>query len=151
MSKKHCLLSLLMNGDQLSTTKMLVLPSINVFILCPYQHRLKSSQVFGFSLKSVTDLLICPKALFCVGGHHQLLGKDYFQNKNYCSVLSSRDNHNLLALGASEGWQVYQTDIVQAFLCSEIKMHVFWFTAPMCQLIWIFINKQASSTGVLHI
>ena len=51
-----------------------------------------------------------------IGGHRQILGKDYFVNKNYCSVLSSRDNRILLALAAAEKWQVYQTDIVQAFL-----------------------------------
>ena len=57
-----------------------------------------------------------PNARFREGGHRQLLGKDYFPNKNYCAVLSSRDNCILLALGASEGWQVYQSDIVQTFL-----------------------------------
>ena len=35
---------------------------------------------------------------------------------NYCAVLSSPDNSIPLALGASEGWQVYQSDIVQTFL-----------------------------------
>ena len=38
------------------------------------------------------------KARFCVGGHRQLLGRDYFANKNYCAVLSSRDNCILLSL-----------------------------------------------------
>ena len=56
------------------------------------------------------------KARFCIGGHRQILGQDYFPNKNYCAVLSSRDNRLLLALAASESWHVYQTDIVQAFL-----------------------------------
>ncbi len=42
------------------------------------------------------------KARFCVGGHRQLLGRDYFPNKNYCAVLSSRDNRILLALAAAE-------------------------------------------------
>jgi hypothetical protein len=49
-----------------------------------------------------------PKARFVIGGHRQILGKDYFVNKNYCSVLSSRDNSVLLALAAVEKWQVYQ-------------------------------------------
>ena len=44
------------------------------------------------------------KARFVVGGHRQLLGRDYFPNKNYCAVLSSRDNRILLALAAAEGW-----------------------------------------------
>ena len=58
------------------------------------------------------------KARFCIGGHRQILGQDYFPNKNYCAVLSSRDNRLLLALAASESWHVNQTDIVQleAFL-----------------------------------
>jgi hypothetical protein len=56
------------------------------------------------------------KARFCVGGHRQILGRDYFAHKNYCAVLSSRDNRILLALGANEGWTVHQTDVVQAFL-----------------------------------
>ena len=43
--------SLLMNGGQPSTTKMLVLPGINAFILRRYQHGLKSFQVFWFSLR----------------------------------------------------------------------------------------------------
>ncbi len=56
------------------------------------------------------------KVQICLGGHRQLLGRDYFANKNYCAVLSSRDNHIILALGANEGWSVHQTDVVQAFL-----------------------------------
>ena len=56
------------------------------------------------------------KARFCVGGHRQILGRDYFAHKNYCAVLSSRDNRILLALGANESWTVHQTDVVQAFL-----------------------------------
>ena len=60
------------------------------------------------------------KARFVVGGHRQLLGRDYFPNKNYCAVLSSRDNRILLALAAAEGWTVYQTDIVQAFLHGKL-------------------------------
>jgi hypothetical protein len=57
-----------------------------------------------------------PKARFVLGGHRQRLGMDYFEHKNYCAVLSSRDNRILLALAAAEHWAVYQTDIVQAFL-----------------------------------
>ena len=60
------------------------------------------------------------KARFCVGGHRQILGRDYFPNKNYCAVLSSRDNRILLALAAVEGWSIYQTDIVQAFLHGKL-------------------------------
>ena len=60
------------------------------------------------------------KARFCVGGHRQLLGRDYFPNKNYCAVLSSRDNRILLALAAAEGYTVYQTDVVQAFLHGKL-------------------------------
>ena len=56
------------------------------------------------------------KARFCIGGHRQILGQDYFPNKNYCAVLSSRDNRLLLAIAAAESYHVYQTDIVQAFL-----------------------------------
>jgi hypothetical protein len=43
-----------------------------------------------------------PEAWFCVGGHRQIMGRDYFPNKNYCAVLSSRDNCILLALAAAE-------------------------------------------------
>jgi hypothetical protein len=57
-----------------------------------------------------------PKARFVLGGHRQRLGMDYFEHKNYCAVLSSRDNRILLALAAAEQWSVYQTDVVQAFL-----------------------------------
>jgi hypothetical protein len=57
-----------------------------------------------------------PKAWFCVGGNRHITGRDYFPNKNYCAVLSSRDNRILLALPAAEGYTVYQTDVVQAFL-----------------------------------
>jgi hypothetical protein len=61
-----------------------------------------------------------PKARFCVGGHRQIIGRDYFPNKNYCAVLSSRDNRILLALAAAEGYTVYQTDVVQAFLHGKL-------------------------------
>jgi hypothetical protein len=32
------------------------------------------------------------KACFCVGSHRQIMGRDYFPNKNYCAFLSCRDN-----------------------------------------------------------
>ena len=40
------------------------------------------------------------KARFRVGGHRELeiLWRDYFPKKNYCAILSSRDNRTLLAL-----------------------------------------------------
>jgi len=56
------------------------------------------------------------KARFVIGGHRQRLGTDYFEFKNYCAVLASRDNRILLALAAAHGWHVYQTDVEQAFL-----------------------------------
>ena len=40
----------------------------------------------------------------------------YFENKNYCSVLSSRDNRIHLSLAASQQWHMHQSDVVQAFL-----------------------------------
>ena len=57
-----------------------------------------------------------PKARFVIGGHRQRLGTDYFEFKNYCAVLASRDNRILLALAAAHGWCIYQTDVEQAFL-----------------------------------
>jgi hypothetical protein len=60
------------------------------------------------------------KARLVVCGHRQVLGKDYFEHKNYCSVLSSRDNRILLSLAAAQNWQLFQTDIVQAFLHGEL-------------------------------
>ena len=62
-----------------------------------------------------------PKARFCVGGHRQIVGQEYFPFKNYCAVLSSRDNRILLALAASENYTVYQTDVVQAFLHGKLE------------------------------
>ena len=56
------------------------------------------------------------KARFVIGGHRQRLGIDYFEFKNYCAVLASRDNRVLLGLAAAQGWSVAQTDIEQAFL-----------------------------------
>ena len=56
------------------------------------------------------------KARFVIGGHRQRIGTDYFEFKNYCAVLASRDNRVLLALAAAHGWCVYQTDIEQAYL-----------------------------------
>jgi hypothetical protein len=61
-----------------------------------------------------------PKARFCVGGHRQIMGRNCFPNKNYCAVLSSRDNHILFALAAAEGYTVYQTDVIQAFLHGKL-------------------------------
>ena len=62
-----------------------------------------------------------PKARLVVCGHHQVLGKDYFENKNYCAVLSSRDNSILLFLAAAQNWHMFQTDIVQAFLHGTLE------------------------------
>ena len=56
------------------------------------------------------------KARFVIGGHRQRLGIDYFEFKNYCAVLASRDNRILLGLAAAQGWSVAQTDVEQAFL-----------------------------------
>ncbi len=48
------------------------------------------------------------------------MGWDSFRNKNYCAVLSCRDNRILLALAAAEGYTVYQTDVVQVFLHGKL-------------------------------
>ena len=61
-----------------------------------------------------------PKARFCVGGHRQILGRDYFEHQNYASVLANRDNRILLSLAAAEHWHIYSTDIVQAFLFGKL-------------------------------
>ncbi len=51
------------------------------------------------------------KAKFVVCGHRLVLfWKDYFENKNYCSALSSR----FLSLATAPNWPMFQTDIVQA-------------------------------------
>ena len=56
------------------------------------------------------------KARLVVCGHRQVLGKDYFENKNYRSVLSSSDNSIHLSLAAAQNWYMYQPDVVQVFL-----------------------------------
>ena len=70
------------------------------------------------------------KARFCVGGHKQIIGLDYFANRNYCAVLSSRDLRLLLALAAVENYEIYQTDIVQAFLYGELEENVDIYIEP---------------------
>ena len=45
---------------------------------------------------------------------------EYFPNKNYCAVLSRRDNSTLLSLAAVEGWSIYPTDIVQECLHGKL-------------------------------
>jgi hypothetical protein len=86
------------------------------------------------------------KARFCIGGHLQTLGLDYFQNKTYCAVLSSRDNRMLLSLAASEGWQVYQTDIVQAFLYGKLDDAEIYIKPPArypCPDGWMLLLLKA--------
>ena len=80
---------------------------------------LAPSQVFGSSRENA---IIWRRHVFVLGGHRQILGQasHYFLNKNYCAVLSSRDNRILLALSAAEGYSVYQTDVVQAFLHGKL-------------------------------
>jgi hypothetical protein len=70
------------------------------------------------------------KARFCVGGHKQIMGLDYFANRNYCAVLSSRDLRLLLAIAAVENYEIYQTDIVQAFLYGELEKDVDIYIEP---------------------
>jgi hypothetical protein len=80
------------------------------------------------------------KARFCVGGHRQLIGRDYFPDKTYCAVLSSRDNRILLALAAVEGWSIYQTDIVQAFLHGQLDDVDIYINPPArypCPVGWV--------------
>ena len=80
------------------------------------------------------------KARFCVGGHRQLINRDYFPNKTYCAVLSSRDNRILLALAAVEGWFIYQTDIVQAFLHGKLDDVDIYINPPArypCPVGWV--------------
>ena len=60
------------------------------------------------------------KARFVIGGHRQVEGRDFYEYKNYASVLHCRDNRTLLSVAASEGWQVYQSDIQQAFLEGQL-------------------------------
>jgi hypothetical protein len=80
------------------------------------------------------------KARFCVGGHRHLIGRDYFPNKTYCAVLSSRDNRILLALAAVEGWSIYQTAIVQAFLHGQLDDVDIYINPPArypCPVGWV--------------
>ena len=60
------------------------------------------------------------KARSCVGGHRQVAGRDFYEFKNYTSVLHCRDNRILLALAASNSWHVFQSDIQQAFLSGKL-------------------------------
>jgi hypothetical protein len=62
----------------------------------------------------------CAKALLVVCGHQQVIGEDYFEHRNYCSVLFIRDNRILLSLAAAPNWHLFQTDVVQAFLHGEL-------------------------------
>ncbi len=55
-----------------------------------------------------------------MGGHRQLLGSDDSLNKDWCAVLYSRANSILLALTAPEGYMVYKTDLVKAFLHGKL-------------------------------
>ena len=61
-----------------------------------------------------------------------MIGCDYFPNKTYCAVLSSRYNHILLALAAVEGWFIYQADIVQAFLHGQLDYVDIYINPPAC-------------------
>ncbi len=45
------------------------------------------------------------------------MDRDYFPNNFFCAV---RDNRILPALSAAEGYTVYQTDVVQAFLHGKL-------------------------------
>ena len=56
------------------------------------------------------------QARLVVCGDRQILGKDCLKNKNYCTVLSSRDNCILLSITTAQNWYMFQTDGVQAFL-----------------------------------
>jgi hypothetical protein len=64
----------------------------------------KSIQVFGFLLVLLCKQDHSAKAIFCVGGHHQLRAKFLaeitydFGYKNFCAVFSGHDNNILLAV-----------------------------------------------------
>ncbi len=47
-------------------------------------------------------------------------GQGLFSEQSYSAVLSSRDTSILLALAAAEGYTVYQTDVVRAFLHGKL-------------------------------
>ena len=53
--------------------------------------------------------------------HYKKNQNFYFEFKNYCAVLASRDNRVLLGLAAGQGWQISQTDIEQAFLHGQLN------------------------------
>ena len=73
----------------------------------------------------------------------------YFPTKNYCAVLSSSDNHILLALAAAEGWTVYQTDIVQAFLHVKLDYVDIYIDLLLniCMTSMVYIRILSSSSS----
>ena len=71
-----------------------------------------------------------PKVRFVIGGHMQQEGRDFHAFKNYCGVLSSRDNRLMLAVAAVEGWEISQTDISQAFLEGKLDDVDVFIRAP---------------------
>ena len=120
--------------------------------LPPGQHTLQGLWVF------TCKRYITANASFVVGCHSQLLGRDYFPNKTYCAVLSSRDNSILLALAAAEGWTVDQTDIVQAFLHGKLDYVDVYINPParypcpvgfvlkLCMPSMVYIRLLSSSS-----
>ena len=70
------------------------------------------------------------KARLCVEGQKQILGRDYFENKNYCTLLSRRDIRIHSAIATAEGFSVYQTEVVQAFLYEKLDEYLDIYMKP---------------------
>jgi hypothetical protein len=70
------------------------------------------------------------RARFVVGGHRQHLGTDYFEFKNHCAVLASRDNSFRLALAQMIG--------VSIKLISNRQSFIVFLMMLSCTLILLF-------------
>ena len=72
---------------------------------------LPTQRLFTCTRDGTAKAGLVPPLVVC--GHRQVLGKDYFENKNYCSVLSISINRILLSLIATLNWYIQVLAVYQ--------------------------------------
>jgi hypothetical protein len=94
---------------------------------------------------------VTQKCRLCLRGDRQKEGIDFFKHKTFSAVLNCRENRLLCALAASSNWQIFSSDINQAFTFGELDVPLYCYPPPgfdcppgkILKLNYCLYSKQA--------
>ena len=90
---------------------------------------LGTTMIWKYKIDEVKDT-VTHKCRLCLRGDRQKEGVDFFENKTYSAVLNSKENRLLCALAAANNWEIFSSDISQAFTYGELDVPLYCYPPP---------------------